>query len=514
MKRPENNRPFWFPSDENAKTYPPLADSISVDVAIVGGGIVGLTAAHLLAGSGKSVAVLEARQIGRQATGRSTAKVTSQHGQRYDRLIRDIGRDDARIYAQANEHAVEKIRTLVETLQLDCGLKQMAAFVYGETEDEAASLRKEAEAASSLGLPASFVTEVDLPFPVTGAVRFDGQAQFDPYRYLLGLAEVVSREAMLFEKSRVTDVEHGEPCIVKTDGGSVTADRVIVATQMPIVHDGHFYAKAFPFAHPIVAAPMPAGHVLDGMFISVGSPTHSLRSAERDGKSYLIAVGGEFRTGVTEDELAMVSDLQAFLKSTFGVESLSHSWINEDFRPMDDLPFVGRASSAKPHFFVAVGFDAWGVTQATVAAGIIADLERANEAAEIFDATRLRPVSGGPTFVSENVKTGIRLVGDRLFKQRVQEIESIAAGQGGIVEIDGEQLAVVKDDQGVVSALSAVCTHLGCIVGWNEVDRTWDCPCHGSRFDRQGQVISGPAVSPLETRELGAALRKAAGHRG
>lgn len=216
MKRPESNRPFWFPSDENAKTYPPLADSISVDVAIVGGGIVGLTAAHLLAGSGKSVAVLEARQIGRQATGRSTAKVTSQHGQRYDRLIRDIGRDDARIYAQANEHAVEKIRTLVETLQLDCGLKQMAAFVYGETEDEAASLRKEAEAASSLGLPASFVTEVDLPFPVTGAVRFDGQAQFDPYRYLLGLAEVVSREAMLFEKTRVTDVEHGEPCIVKT----------------------------------------------------------------------------------------------------------------------------------------------------------------------------------------------------------------------------------------------------------------------------------------------------------
>jgi glycine/D-amino acid oxidase-like deaminating enzyme/nitrite reductase/ring-hydroxylating ferredoxin subunit len=513
MKRPENSRPFWFPSDENAKTYPPLADSISVDVAIVGGGIVGLTAAHLLAGTGKSVAVLEARQIGRQATGRSTAKVTSQHGQRYDRLIRDIGRDGARLYAQANENAVGQIRSLVETLQLDCGLKQTAAFVYGETEDETSSLRKEAEAASSLGLPASFVTEVELPFPVTGAVRFDGQAQFDPFRYLLGLAEVVSRGGNLFENTRVTDIEHGEPCLVKTDGGSVTADHVIVATQMPIIHDGLFYTKAFPFAHPIVAAPIPAGQVLDGMFISVGSPTHSLRSAERDGKTYLIAAGGEFKTGVTEDELAMVRDLQAFVKTTFGIESLSHSWINEDFRPMDDLPFVGRASSSKPHLFVAVGFDAWGITQSTVAAGIIVDLilERANEAAEIFDATRLQPISGGPTFVLENVKTGKRLVGDRLFKQRVQEIESIAAGQGGIVEIDGEQLAVVKDDQGVVSALSAVCTHLGCIVGWNEVDRTWDCPCHGSRFDSQGRVISGPAVSPLEARELGAALQKAVG---
>lgn len=455
--------------------------------------------------------MLEARQIGRQATGRSTAKVTSQHGQRYYRLIRDIGRDGARLYAQANENAVGQIRSLVETLQLDCGLKQTAAFVYGQTEDEASSLRKEAEAASSLGLPASFVTEVDLPFPVTGAVRFDGQAQFDPYRYLLALAEVVSHEGNLFENTRVTDVEHGEPCLVKTDGGSVTADHAIVATQMPIVHDGLFYTKAFPFAHPLVAAPMPVGHVLDGMFINAGSPTHSLRSAETDGQTYLIAAGGEFKTGVTEDETAMVNDLQAFLRTTFGIESLSHSWINEDFRPMDDLPFVGRASSSKPHLFVAVGFDAWGITQSTVAARIIADLilERAHEAAEIFDATRLRPISGGPTFVSENVKTGIRLVGDRMLKQRVQKIESIAAGQGGIVEIDGEQLAVIKNDQGVVSALSAVCTHLGCIVGWNEVDRTWDCPCHGSRFDSQGHVISGPAVSPLEAREIRAALSKA-----
>ncbi|WP_292554761.1 FAD-dependent oxidoreductase [Mesorhizobium sp.] len=515
MKRPENDRPFWFPSDENAKAYPQLVDDFYVDVAIVGGGIVGLTAAHLLAGTGKSVAVLEARQVGQQATGRSTAKVTSQHGPRYDRLIRDIGRDGARIYAQANEQAVGKIRTLVETLQLDCGLKPMAAFVYGETEDEASSLRKEAEAASSLDLPASFVTEVDLPFRVTGAVRFDGQAQFDPYRYLLGLAEVVSREGMLFEKTRVTDVEQGEPCIVKTDGGLVTADQVIVATQMPIVNDGFFYAKAFPFAHPIVAAPMPAGHLLDGMFINVGSPTHSLRSAERDGKTYLIAAGGEFKTGVTKDEIAMVGDLQTFLETTFGVENLSHAWINEDFRPMDDLPFVGRASSSKPNFFVAVGFDAWGITQSTVAAGIIVDLilERANEAAAIFDATRLPLMNGGPTFVSENVKTGMRLVGDRLLKQRVERIGNIAAGQGGIVELDGEQLAVIKDDQGVVSALSAVCTHLGCIVGWNEVDRTWDCPCHGSRFDSQGQVISGPAVSPLEAREIGAVPRKI-GRRG
>lgn len=511
MRHPEHNRPFWFPSDENAETYPRLSGSVTVDVAVVGAGIVGLTAAHKLAKAGRSVAVLEARQVGRQATGRSTAKATSQHGQRYQRLIRASGQEQARLYADANEAAVGEIRSLVDGLRINCGLKEMPAFVYGQTEEEASSLREEAEAAASLGLPASFVTEVELPFPVTGALRFDSQAQLDPYRYLTGLARVVAGEAMLFEKTRVTDVAQGEPSVVKTNGGTVTADDVIIATQMPIVSDGLFYAKAFPFAHPIAAAPLSAASTFTGMFISAGPPTHSLRTAEAGGKTYLVAAGGEFRTGDAESEAAMVEDLRVFLRTALDIQNLSHFWINEDFRPMDDLPLIGRARSSTSHLFVATGFDAWGITQGTVAAGILADLVlgRPNEAAAMFDSTRLSPVNGGPTLVAENVKTGVRLVADRLFSQKVQDINEIPAGQGGIIEVDGEQLAVTKDDRGIVSALSAVCTHLGCIVGWNEVDRSWDCPCHGSRFDREGRVISGPAVSPLRQKKWRDVARKA-----
>jgi glycine/D-amino acid oxidase-like deaminating enzyme/nitrite reductase/ring-hydroxylating ferredoxin subunit len=428
-------------------------------------------------------------------------------------LIRAVGQENARRYADANEAAIAEIWSLSEGLGINCGLKEMPAFVYGQTEDDASTLREESEAAASLGLPATFVTEADLPFPVSGAVRFDRQAQFDPYRYLVGLARAVAGQAMVFEKTRVTAVNHDKPCVVKTNGGTVTADDVIVATQLPIVSDGLFFAKAFPFAHPVAAAPLSAASAFTGMFISAGSPTHSLRTAEADGKTYLIAAGGEFKTGDTETEAAMAEDLRAFLRAAFDIENLSHFWINEDFRPMDDLPLIGRASSSTPHLLVATGFDAWGITQGTAAAGILADLilGRRNEAAAIHDATRISPISGGPTLISENLKTGARLVADRLFKQKVQELDDIPAGQGGIIEVDGEQLAVTKDEKGAVSALSAVCTHLGCIVGWNEVDRSWDCPCHGSRFDINGRVISGPAVSPLRRRKWRDKARKSAG---
>ena len=500
----ETHHPFWIPPEHEAPAYPRLDADLDVDVAIVGGGIVGLTAACLLLSAGRKVAVLEARRVGRQATGRSTAKITSQHGKRYKDLISDIGKSGARRYAAVNERAIGRIRNLCESLGLDCSLEILPAFVFAETEEQVAALREEAEAAASLGLPASFVREVGLPFPVAGALRFDDQSQFDPYCYLTGLAEVVAREGMLFENTRATDIEQGEPCRLKAGDVEVAAGNVIVATQMPVIGDGMYFAKNFPVAHPMAAAPLPDAARFDGMFISSGSPTHSFRTAEKDGRTYIVAVGGEYKTGVPEELEARLDDLRQFLRRGFGIEQLSHVWVNEDFRSMDELAFIGPVSSSKPNLHVAVGFDAWGITQGTAAAEIIADrvLGRDNDNAEVFDASRVRPMAGGAELVSENLKAGARLAGDRLLRRQVQSLDDIPDGEGGIIERDGEQLAVIRDGDGVGQALSAVCTHLGCIVGWNTVDRTWDCPCHGSRFDPQGEVLSGPALHPLESKPL------------
>jgi glycine/D-amino acid oxidase-like deaminating enzyme/nitrite reductase/ring-hydroxylating ferredoxin subunit len=500
----ELQQPFWYPAEADTARYPAPDGDLEVDVAIVGAGIVGLTAACLLLAAGRKVAVFEARRVGRQATGRSTAKITSQHGKRYRNLIGNIGKSGARRYAAANERAIGRIRNLCDTLELDCGLGILPAFVFTESEDHVAALREEADAAASLGLPASFVRDVGLPFPVAGALRFDDQSQFDPYRYLTGLAATVARDGLLFENTRVSGVEHGVPCKLRAGDVEVTAGHVIVATQMPVIGDGLFFAKSFPIAHPMAAAPLPDSVRFEGMYISSGSPTHSFRIAEKDGQRFIVAVGGEYKTGVPEELDAKMNDLREFLRRAFGIGQLSHAWVNEDFRPMDELPFIGPVSSSKPHLHVAVGFDAWGMTQGTVAAEIISDkvLGRENDDAEIFDASRVRPVAGGVELITENVKTGARLAGDRLLARQVQSVDDIPEGQGGIVERDGEQLAVVKDGEDVRQALSAVCTHLGCIVGWNAIDRTWDCPCHGSRFDEQGQVLSGPALEPLEVKSL------------
>jgi glycine/D-amino acid oxidase-like deaminating enzyme/nitrite reductase/ring-hydroxylating ferredoxin subunit len=511
MPATESQYPFWFPGKDSARQHPRLDRDLDVDVAVVGGGIVGLSAAHRLLAAGRKVAVLEARQIGRQATGRSTAKVTSQHGRRYKKLIDDIGRDNATLYAAANQRAIGTIRRLCDSLKLDCGLQTKPAFVFAETEIEASSLREEADAAIDLGLPASFVTDVALPLPVAGALRFDDQAQFDPFRYLTGLAEEVITNGLLFENTRVTAIEHGEPCQVEAGGHTVTADHVIVSTQMPIVADGLYFAKAFPVAHPLAAAPLPDTALADGMFISASSPTHSFRTAENDGTTYLVAAGGAFKTGVSEEQAAMIEDLRRFLRAVFRIDRLSHLWVNEDFRPMDGLPFVGPVSSSKHNLLVATGFDSWGITQGTAAAEILADsiLQRANRAAAIFDAGRLRPVAGGRELITENLKAGAHLLSGRLLGRQVQRFEDIPENQGGIVELEGEQVAVIRDGQGIATALSAACTHLGCIVGWNGVDRTWDCPCHGSRFDVDGKVISGPAVAALEPKKVKSAPGKA-----
>lgn len=495
--------PFWFPAGTGDAPRPRLSRDIEVDVAIVGGGIVGLTVAHLLGQAGRRVAVLEARRVGRQATGKSTAKVTSQHGPIYESLVRDLGEAGARAYAQSNEAAIATIAGLCAALDIECGAARLPAHVYARTAEAAASLEREADAARRLDLPASFSAQADLPFPVAGVLRFDNQMQVDPYRYLQGLARSLGER--VHENTRVEKIEHGEPCRLQTADARVTATDVVVATQIPVVPDGMFFAKAFPFAHPMVAARVPPGRVPRGMFISAESPTHSFRTAERDGETFIVAAGGTYKTGHAGEQRAMMSDLRRFLREAFGVEEVAHAWTNEDFGPMDGVPFVGCASSSKPHLLVATGFNAWGFTNGTVAAAILADLllGRPNPHAALFDATRLRPLRGGPAFLTENTKAGLHLVRDRLLKQNVQALEDIAPGEGGIVEVDGRQLAVVRQPDGGVSAVSAICTHLGCVVGWNGVDRTWDCPCHGSRFDEGGAVLSGPAVSPLEPRRIG-----------
>lgn len=497
MANDATDRTYWNETAVGA-AFPHLAGDVSVDVAIIGGGIVGVTTARLLKDMGQTVAVIEARRVGRQVTGRSTAKITSQHGIIYQTLEQKFGEARARLYAEAQETAVRRIQSLAAQHGIDCDIEAKSAFVYTRDQAYVAKIEQEVEVAVRLGLPASLVRETDLPFDVLAAVRFDGQAQFHPTKYVLGLAQTVPGDGChVFENSRAVD---WEPTRVVTEHGSVSARHVVMATHLPLGQVGGYYARAYPQAEPVIAARI--RRVPDGMYISAEEPTHSLRThARENGDVYAIAAGASFKPGHTDEERKSVQDLERWLAESFGAGPVEYRWVNEDYESMDSAPFVGWSSSIGGGYLVATGFDAWGISNGTAAGMILADLAggKTNPWLGLFDAKRVKPLAGAARFAKENVNTAVHLVGGYL-SRKPKSLDELPAGHAAIMDIDGKTVAAFKDEQGQVHAVSAVCTHLGCVVGWNETDRTWDCPCHGSRFELNGDVIHGPATKPLAPR--------------
>jgi glycine/D-amino acid oxidase-like deaminating enzyme/nitrite reductase/ring-hydroxylating ferredoxin subunit len=485
---------YW--NDTAALTaFPPLSGGLDVDVAVIGGGIVGITAARVLKDRGLKVAVIEARRVGRQVTGRSTAKMTSQHHLFYQMLIRKFGEDRARLYAEAQEAGVRQIRTFAANFGINCDIETKSAYTYTCDEKYVEQIEREVEAAQRIGLPATLVREVDLPFKVLCAIRFDKQAQFHPTKYIIGLAATLPGDGChVFENSRAVD---WTPTSVVTEQGRIRARHVIMATHIPLGHVGGYYTRAHPYAEPVIGARI--RKIPEGMFISAEQPIHSIRThTQPNGDIYGIAAGSIFKPGHTDDERKYFADIEAWLTGHFECESIEYRWVNEDYASVDHAPFIGWSAGSGDRYLVATGFNAWGISNGTAAGVILADLATGHQNTwmGIFDATRVKLLAEAALFIRENVEVGAHLIGGYL-SRKLRDIEEIELGHAAIMKRDGKNIAVFKDEQGAVHAVSAVCTHMGCLVGWNETDRTWDCPCHGSRFSLDGEVLHGPATRPL-----------------
>ena len=486
-------RSYWNATAE-APQFPRLKGNVTVDVAIVGGGIVGATTARALKDLGMTVAVLEARRVGRQVTGKSTAKVTSQHRLIYRTLKRKFGENGARLYAEAQEAGIGKIRELVARYGIDCELETKAAYVYTCDENYVRNIEEEVEIARGFGLPAHFTRDTGLPFEVRGAMRFDGQAQFHPTKYVAGLAKTIPGNGChVFEGSRVID---WSPTELATDEGRIAAKQVVMATNLPLGKIGGFYSEAHAHAEPVVVAPI--GRVPDGMYISAEQPSHSIRTRNQDGQIYAIVAGPSFKPGDTKEERRSFDEIERWLIGNFDAGSIAYRWVNEDYQSIDGAPFVGWSASRGDRYLVATGFGAWGLSNGTAAGMMLADLAagQENRFIEVFDARRIKPVAGGAKFVAKNAGVAASLLGGHL-RQKPKVFDALGRGEAAVLKIEGEKIAAFKDEHGRVHAVSATCTHMGCIVGWNEVDRTWDCPCHGSRFELNGDVLAGPAIKPL-----------------
>jgi glycine/D-amino acid oxidase-like deaminating enzyme/nitrite reductase/ring-hydroxylating ferredoxin subunit len=493
-----SHRSLWLDTSGPAPEYPRLDGERRVDVAVVGAGITGMTVALLLARAGRSVAVVDQGAVAGGTTGHSTAKVTSQHGVTYAVLRLTRGSEAARIYGQAMEAAKEQIAELAGE-GIDCGFRRRAAYLYASAGWQRRVIEREAAAAAEAGLPATFVERTPLPFEVHGAVRFDDQAEFDPRAYVLGLARLlVEAGGSVFAHTRARQVRDGDPCRVETDRGTVAADDVVVATLLPFLDRGGFFARAYPSRSYAVTARI-ADPPPNGMFINAGSPTRSLRAHPVGGHELLLVGGEGHHVGSSKAQPERYDALIEFARRHWDVRSIEHRWSAQDYSPADHVPYAGRLHPWSHRIHVVTGLKKWGITAGAAGAKVVADaiLGRENAAAGLLSSTRVRPLQEGPRFAVENAHIGLRFFADRVKHRGTHPIEDLAPGEGAIVSAGGRKVAGFRDDAGALHAVSTRCTHLGCQVAWNAAERTWDCPCHGSRFDVDGEILNGPAVDPL-----------------
>jgi glycine/D-amino acid oxidase-like deaminating enzyme len=415
---------------------------------------VGLTTALLLEREGMDVVVLEMRRAAAGATGYNTAKLSSLHGLTYTRLEGSLGRDAARLYGNANEAGIARVFELADELGIDCDLARKPNYTYSEDAAEVDDLREEARIAAELGLPASYVEELDLPFGVAGAVRFDDQAEFHPVKYADGLAAAL--RGPVHEGTLVTGLGSGG--VDTAVGHSVRANHVVVATHLSFLDRGLYFARCHPERSYVVAGHV-AGSTPAGMYLSTESPAHSIRA-----HGQWLLVGGESHKTGQADASERYERLAAWARERFGLEP-ELRWATQDHMPVDGVPYVGRHDPLSGDVWVATGLRKWGLAMGTAAAELLTAhiAGREHPWTPLFDPKRLRPRASGPDFVKENANVAFHFVADRVAKRG-----------------------------------NPRCTHLGCLLDWNASEETWDCPCHGSRFSASGAVIEGPAVRPLE----------------
>jgi len=491
----------WLDTAETPP-YDPLDGDRHVDTAVVGAGIVGVTTAYELAEAGQSVALLERDRILRGVTGHTTAKLTAQHGLVYDYLRETFGRERARQYAAANQWAIDDVARRVDELDVDCAFERVPSYVYTRTPDDRNAYRAEADTAASLGLPARYTETLPEAFGAAAAVRFDDQARFHPRRYLRALVEAVADSGGdVFEDTAVTDVDPGRPCKLETNRGTVTADDAVLATHFPVHDHALYFARLSPKQSYVLAVRL-AEEPPEGLFYRPGDRYFSVRPNPTGDDTSVLVGGQNHRTGHGGETGRHYRRLETQARNHFDVAAVTHRWATQDYVSVDRVPFVGRHSPHRKHVYVATGFGGWGLTNGTAGARLLADLvlDRENDWRTVYRPTR-RPVTAslGP-LLDHGKHAAKHAVIDRLESASAPEDVSLARDDAAVVRTDDGPVAVYRDESGSVHAVSAVCTHQGCHVTWNDAERTWDCPCHGSRFDYEGHVVDTPAVDDLRPR--------------
>ncbi|WP_078593420.1 FAD-dependent oxidoreductase [Evansella clarkii] len=495
---------YWLDSVERPE-FPPLTDHKETDVVIVGGGITGITTGYLLSKEGYKVSILDGDRIFNGTTGHTTAKVTAQHNLIYDELIEHFGVDFARTYYEANMHACGFIRDFIEEHGLDCDYEEKDAILYATKEKSVSKLEKEFKAYEKLGIPGELADSISINVKAKKALIMKKQAQFHPLKYVLKLVdEFIANGGVIYENSTAVDImtksETGQRLTVETaEGATITGNYVLSCSHFPFYEsEGYYFSRLSPERSYIIAA---KGNTeeLDAMYLSVDQPDRSIRTVKINGENYLLIIGDSHKTGQGEPMMKHYENLKTFGEEAFQITDIPYRWSAQDLYTLDKVPYIGPISTNHTDILVATGFRKWGMSSSTVSAFILRDyvLGVDSPEMEIFSPDRFDMDPSLKKFLKENINVAKYMIKGKLepTDKRPEEVE---IDEGCTITVNGSRAGAYRDFEGKLHVVDTTCKHMGCEVEWNNGERTWDCPCHGSRYTYDGEVIEGPAEYPLD----------------
>lgn len=495
---------YWHDTADQQKALPKLKreqiKDKQYDILIIGGGLTGLTTAYLLKDSGYKIGIIEGSTAGYGTTGYTTAKITFQHDLRYDYLINGFGMRKAKQYLKANQEGFNLIKKIIQENNIECDYKEQTAYVYTTRENEINMLKKEVHAYDSLSVEGFFTASLDIPVKAVGGIGIKNQGQFNPLKYLYAMYNILMKSSVdIYENVRALNIEpHKDNHVINTDCGDITANKVVVASHYPFDNDfGLFFLRMYQEKSYVVAA-RTKSEPFEGMYINVNDPVYSTRYHSDHNGSLLILGGGNHKVAVKDNEEECYKNLEDFLKEYFEGYEIVSKWSTQDCMTYDKVPYIGKISDNVDNIYVATGFNKWGMTHSAAAALILHNriLGIEDDYSEIFDPSRITPMLSAKEFLSAGMTIASGFI--KRIIPSTERLPDVKEGEGMIVDYNGRNVGVYKDESGDYFCINPVCTHLKCAVSFNEAEKTWDCQCHGSRFDVRGKILEGPAVYPLE----------------
>lgn len=504
-KMPQYPEPYWRDSVDLPR-FPKLTENLTVDVAIVGGGITGITAAYLLAKEGKKVAILEAGRILNGTTGHTTAKITAQHDLIYYELIQHMGEEKAKLYYQANIDGLEFVRQTVQNLRIDCDFSDQDAYLFTHLDSMVSKMQDEAQAYHRLGIDGDYVDHLPFDLTIQAGVVMRKQAQFHPLKYLHRLVqEFQEAGGLLYESTAAVGINHAktnQPTVMTREGYLVQAKDVVIASHFPFFDDIGFYFTRMRADRSYVIAIQPEKEFPDGMYLGVDPDGMSLRSISVNGEKWVLVAGYSHKTGQGGCTMSYYQQIEEYARKHLGIRAYGWRWSAQDLQTLDKVPYIGQLTDEHLHVYVATGYRKWGMSTSSQAGLLLRDLilGRENPYAELYNPSRFYVDPSIKYFLKENVNVAGQFLKGKL-GWSTGHLHDLQRDEATVVMLDGERCGAYRDTDGNLHIVDTTCTHMGCEVEWNHGDRTWDCPCHGSRYSIDGDVIEGPALLPLTNME-------------